>query len=242
MLRFWKRSRNQQALDMARLTLTRMARGGMYDQLGGGFHRYSVDRQWLVPHFEKMLYDNGQLASLYLHAWLATEKTLHEGGWGNQRILPSGIQNAAVMVICDMPDPADGESGALLSGDAGLLFDAMLAAIGMTRQNIYLASLSLTRAPGGMLHDQDMQLLATRMRHQIALAAPRRILLLGDKTNRALLAAGLPVRPSGLQSVNHPGGTVLAIASRHPRSLLRFPEEKANSWRALQYLIEDLPS
>src|SRR5262249_54310986 len=49
-----------------------MARGGMYDQLGGGFHRYSVDARWLVPHFEKMLYDNGQLASLYLHAWLAT--------------------------------------------------------------------------------------------------------------------------------------------------------------------------
>jgi uncharacterized protein len=72
MLRFGKRSDNPRALEMARLTLTRMARGGMYDQLGGGFHRYSVDRQWLVPHFEKMLYDNGQLASLYLHAWLAT--------------------------------------------------------------------------------------------------------------------------------------------------------------------------
>jgi uncharacterized protein YyaL (SSP411 family) len=57
---------------MTRLTLTKMARGGMYDQLGGGFHRYSVDGRWLVPHFEKMLYDNGQLASLYLHAWLAT--------------------------------------------------------------------------------------------------------------------------------------------------------------------------
>ena len=53
---------------MVRLTLDRMARGGMYDQLGGGFHRYSVDDQWLVPHFEKMLYDNAQLASLYLHA------------------------------------------------------------------------------------------------------------------------------------------------------------------------------
>ena len=48
---------------MVRLTLTRMARGGMYDQLGGGFHRYSVDAQWLVPHFEKMLYDNAQLAA-----------------------------------------------------------------------------------------------------------------------------------------------------------------------------------
>ena len=57
---------------MARSRSTRMARGGMYDQLGGGFHRYSVDDHWLVPHFEKMLYDNAQLASLYLHAWLAT--------------------------------------------------------------------------------------------------------------------------------------------------------------------------
>jgi uncharacterized protein len=72
LLRIWKRTGNAGALDMVRLTLTKMARGGMYDQLGGGFHRYSVDGQWLVPHFEKMLYDNGQLASLYLHGWLAT--------------------------------------------------------------------------------------------------------------------------------------------------------------------------
>ncbi len=70
-LRFSRRSGNPRARDMVRTTLTRMARGGIYDQLGGGFHRYSVDAQWLVPHFEKMLYDNGQLASLYLHAWLA---------------------------------------------------------------------------------------------------------------------------------------------------------------------------
>ncbi len=71
-LRFWKRTGNSRALDMARLTLTKMARGGMYDQLGGGFHRYSVDAHWLVPHFEKMLYDNAQLATLYFRAWLAT--------------------------------------------------------------------------------------------------------------------------------------------------------------------------
>ncbi len=71
-LRFAHRTGNPAALEMLRLTLTRMARGGMYDQLGGGFHRYSVDGQWLVPHFEKMLYDNAQLARLYLHAWLAT--------------------------------------------------------------------------------------------------------------------------------------------------------------------------
>ena len=70
-LRFWKRSANPFAQRMVHTTLVRMARGGMYDQLGGGFARYSVDAQWLVPHFEKMLYDNAQLASLYLHAWLA---------------------------------------------------------------------------------------------------------------------------------------------------------------------------
>ncbi len=51
------------------LTLTKMARGGINDQVGGGFHRYSTDRSWLVPHFEKMLYDNALLASTYLHAW-----------------------------------------------------------------------------------------------------------------------------------------------------------------------------
>src|SRR5204863_626401 len=48
------------------------AQGGMYDHLGGGFHRYSVDERWLVPHFEKMLYDNAQLARVYLHAYQAT--------------------------------------------------------------------------------------------------------------------------------------------------------------------------
>jgi uncharacterized protein YyaL (SSP411 family) len=54
------------------LTLTKMANGGIYDQLGGGFHRYSTDAHWLVPHFEKMLYDNAQLARTYLHAWQIT--------------------------------------------------------------------------------------------------------------------------------------------------------------------------
>jgi uncharacterized protein len=65
------------ALEMATVTLDAMARGGLYDQIGGGFHRYSTDRQWLVPHFEKMLYDNAQLARLYLHAWQVTGTELY---------------------------------------------------------------------------------------------------------------------------------------------------------------------
>ena len=59
-------------LDVVERSLTKMARGGIYDQLGGGFHRYSVDAEWLAPHFEKMLYDNSQLARVYLHAWQVT--------------------------------------------------------------------------------------------------------------------------------------------------------------------------
>jgi uncharacterized protein len=64
-------------LYMAELTLEKMAHGGIYDQLGGGFHRYSVDAVWLVPHFEKMLYDNAQLLRTYLHAWQHTGRPLY---------------------------------------------------------------------------------------------------------------------------------------------------------------------
>jgi uncharacterized protein YyaL (SSP411 family) len=64
---------DEEALPMVTATLDVMAAGGVYDLLGGGFHRYSVDREWLVPHFEKMLYDNALLASTYLHAWVVTD-------------------------------------------------------------------------------------------------------------------------------------------------------------------------
>jgi uncharacterized protein len=72
LLRMQHGHRSDDALTMAGLTLDRMAAGGMYDHLGGGFHRYSVDAMWLVPHFEKMLYDNALLAPAYLHAWVVT--------------------------------------------------------------------------------------------------------------------------------------------------------------------------
>jgi uncharacterized protein YyaL (SSP411 family) len=72
MLRHHLRTGQRDSLDMVHQTLREMARGGMYDQVGGGFHRYSVDAQWLVPHFEKMLYDNALLAQLYLRAHQVT--------------------------------------------------------------------------------------------------------------------------------------------------------------------------
>jgi uncharacterized protein YyaL (SSP411 family) len=74
LLRYWKRGGNEAALDMAEKTLQAMRCGGIYDHVGFGFHRYSTDSQWLVPHFEKMLYDQAMLAMAYTEAYQATEK------------------------------------------------------------------------------------------------------------------------------------------------------------------------
>ncbi len=79
LLRYWRASGSDEALEMVTHTLDKMAAGGLYDQLGGGFHRYSTDEKWLIPHFEKMLYDNALMVPTYLEAYLAT------GGAGGQR-------------------------------------------------------------------------------------------------------------------------------------------------------------
>jgi uncharacterized protein YyaL (SSP411 family) len=76
LLRHHARTGSEGALQMAQDTCERMARGGIYDQLGGGFARYSVDREWVVPHFEKMLYDNALLCRVYAHLWRSTGSEL----------------------------------------------------------------------------------------------------------------------------------------------------------------------
>jgi uncharacterized protein len=75
-LRHYSRSKNEKFLEMVVDTLAKMGQGGIYDHLGGGFHRYSVDAKWLVPHFEKMLYDNAQLVRIYAHAYTFTRDPL----------------------------------------------------------------------------------------------------------------------------------------------------------------------
>src|SRR5207237_2873347 len=72
LLRYHYRTRDEAALKMTLDTLKAMAAGGIHDHLGGGFHRYSTDRRWFLPHFEKMLYDQAQLACLYLDAYRIT--------------------------------------------------------------------------------------------------------------------------------------------------------------------------
>lgn len=76
--RYYQVSKNRDALHLLELTLKEMAKGGIYDQIGGGFSRYSVDAQWFAPHFEKMLYDNGQLVSLYSETYQITKNPIYK--------------------------------------------------------------------------------------------------------------------------------------------------------------------
>ena len=98
MLRFWRRWNRGVALEMVTKTLDKMAAGGIFDQLGGGFHRYSVDERWLVPHFEKMLYDNALLAACYVEGYLATEREAYA----------DTARATLDYVLRDMTDPAGG--------------------------------------------------------------------------------------------------------------------------------------
>ncbi len=77
LLRYWNRYKERVALEMVENTLTKMRQGGIYDQIGFGFHRYSTDRKWLVPHFEKMIYDQALLVPLYIETYHATGNSFY---------------------------------------------------------------------------------------------------------------------------------------------------------------------
>ena len=111
LLRYWKRTGNEEALEMVVTTLEAMEKGGMNDQLGGGFHRYSVDDSWFVPHFEKMLYDQAQLATSYLEAYQASGRA----------VLAASARKTLDYVMRDMTAPG----GAFYSAeDADSVVDA----------------------------------------------------------------------------------------------------------------------
>ena len=100
LLRVWHRTRRRRrCCDMVPLTLDKMAAGGIYDHLGGGFPRYSVDARWLVPHFEKMLYDNALLTGCYLDAYLGDRR---------RELRPRRCARRCDYVLREMTDPAGG--------------------------------------------------------------------------------------------------------------------------------------
>ena len=171
--------------------------------------------------------------------WLADSPVQPEGSWNGPPVLPAGPVDAPLMIVTDLPEAVDMKSGALFSGGTGALLDAIVRAMGIDRASVHTASLALARPPGGIITEPDGVLLADRMRAYIALVRPRRLLVLGDRTARALLPDD---GGNDLRDFNHGGGNVPAVATFHPRLLLQQPAAKAECWRLLQILIEDMPS
>jgi len=144
LLRQYLRTRDPELLTMATLTLDKMAWGGLYDQLGGGFHRYATDGRWLVPHFEKMLYDNALLAQVYLEAYQLTHKPLYA------RVAAETLD----YVLRDMTDEAGGfhsSEDADSEGREGTFYlwshDEIAAALGPENGRVFCAHYGVTK-PG----------------------------------------------------------------------------------------------
>lgn len=168
--------------------------------------------------------------------WLARSPDLPGQHWSQARILPEGPQDARAMILADCPDPADAETGRLFAADSGRLLDAMLAAIGWRREEVRIASIALTRPPGGRLDGPEAQALAQVAAHHVTLARPRRLLIAGPQA-QALMSGFLATGDTDNQrAINHSGRTMAAYAIHHPRLLIERPMLKRNAWDVLKQL------
>ena len=169
-----------------------------------------------------------------------------EAGWTGTPIYSSGNPQSDIMVITDVPDRDDIESGTLFSGATGRLFDRMLAAIGRDRSSIYIVPMCTIRPVAGRIAPEIERRLGDLIRHHVAIVAPKRLFVLGNAPSRALTGADVTRSRGSLQLVNLEVGqsghtiTVETVASYHPRLLLERPAEKARAWKDLQMLIAGL--
>jgi len=172
--------------------------------------------------------------------WLRTSQDLPYAAPAAPRICPSGDPAAGLMVLAGMPSGQDCASGTLLSGQAGILFDRMLAAIGRSRETIYLAGLSCLRAPGGRFNPAGAARCGEIARHHLGLVAPKAVLLLGDGSAQPLLGLGVAQARGRVHAVETPNGSFRAVATLSPDYLLSQPSAKARAWADLQLLMETM--
>lgn len=171
-------------------------------------------------------------------SWLASRPALPGAMWSGPPVLPYGPVAAPLMIMSDAPDEDDLVQGALFAGAPGRLLDAMLAAIGLTREAVRVASIALTRPPAGRIEGADSDTLLAMARHQISIARPRHLLLLGQQTCSLLTGEVVPPDGLGQRQINLSGGMRAAIAIHHPRLLLKQPLLKRPAWTALKPLKE----
>ncbi|WP_374523830.1 uracil-DNA glycosylase family protein [Sphingopyxis sp.] len=169
-------------------------------------------------------------------AWLAANPDVPGSQWDARRVLPEGQAEAPLMLLTAWPEIDDQRDGVLFSGPAGQLLDAMLRAIGRTRADCYLASLAVTRPPGGRIDERDAAELERLLWHHLRLAKPARLLLIGSDIVRMAAKLSLPDARGRLLDLNQNGGKVDAVAVAHPAMLLARPAQKAAAWDSLKLL------
>ncbi len=172
--------------------------------------------------------------------WLTDPAGLPLGALLAPRVAPAGDPAAGLMVMTDMPGQTDPAQGALLSGTAGALFDRMMAAIGRSRETLYLSSLSPLRTPTGALSPAESAKLADIARHHIGLVRPRALLLFGDACAKALLGGAVTATRGRWHDLDTPAGPVRAVVTIRPEKLELVPGLKKLAWEDLQMLKEGL--
>lgn len=173
-------------------------------------------------------------------AYLRDHDALPYASPSTPRVCPSGDPESGLMIVTDMPTLEDCAAGTLISGEAGRLFDRMLAAIGRDRESIYLASLSCFRSPDSKLAGAAGKQCETLARHHIGLAAPKALLLFGDAASKALTGLSvMQARGRWHEVVTH-AGAVRTIVTFLPSYLLARPSAKALAWADLQMVMQGL--
>jgi DNA polymerase len=171
-------------------------------------------------------------------AWLATSSDISVPI--ATRIAPAGDIASGLMLLADQPEAEDAETGLLMSGSIGKLFDNMMAAIGRDRASIYLAAMAPGRTAGGYVDPASAALFGRLAHHHVAIAKPRLLLLLGEAPSRTMLGLGFVEARGRVHTIDLPGGAVRAVATFHPRTLIQHPAQKARAWADLQLLMKTL--
>lgn len=170
-----------------------------------------------------------------LQNWLASSAQLPLASSAARRIMPHGPENAAIMLLSEAPTLEDFAAGQPIGGESWELAKRMLAAIKIPEDQAYSASLSCFHIPGARMSSEDRATCAEIARRHIALARPKRLLLLGEGPAQALLGKPLPQARGHVHKIEG----VRTVVTFHPRQLINQPSNKSLAWKDLLLLMED---
>lgn len=157
-----------------------------------------------------------------------------EASWLSPRFAPTGPADAQWVILTDMPETEDGDR--LMEGPAGRLLDRMLAAVGLARESVYVASLAVARPMTGRIPPEQEARLIELARHHLTLLAPKKLLLLGQAASRVVAETNGAAKADSIDAVNQFGAKTMVVATFHPRFLLERPVAKSEAWKHLLLL------